>query len=278
MANIDFGTTPKKVDEKTLRKKENFKEFLKQMQDSTQNYTQIQETAGAETRKKMEKEEKGFRIPILVSKFDDMLEYGGVTQGENILIMGDVGSGKTTFCLHSLFKGALQGEKGIFLSFVSSEAKIKEHMESSFNWEKKCENVKIMIKNPNEFVNEYRKGKRDFLNSLGITPDVKRVCIDSITELEMLLGNEYLLFLREVFDEFSQSRAVNYFIVEKTKKAFSFEEHMADGVIVLSSKPETEEFGLQILKMESSPHIKHEVLFQITHEGIEIYIPTGMFH
>ena len=68
-----------------------------------------------------------------VPGFDELIEKGGMPKGISILVSGGPGSGKTTFCLHTLNYGASNGEKCIYLSFEESSERLKGHMKN-FGW------------------------------------------------------------------------------------------------------------------------------------------------
>jgi ABC-type siderophore export system fused ATPase/permease subunit len=56
-------------------------------------------------------------LPVNVDKFDNLLADGGIERGLTILISGGAGTGKTTFCMQSLYYSALAGQKGVYISF-----------------------------------------------------------------------------------------------------------------------------------------------------------------
>ena len=67
-------------------------------------------------------------MPVRVDKFDLLLSDRGLEKGTVTLISGGTGTGKTTFCMQSLYHGALAGEKGVFISFEEDLEMIMEHM------------------------------------------------------------------------------------------------------------------------------------------------------
>ena len=67
-----------------------------------------------------------------ISGFDELFE-DGIPQGSNILVAGGAGSGKTIFCLQTLWYHILRGEKCFYMSFEESEKRLLEHMDD-FGW------------------------------------------------------------------------------------------------------------------------------------------------
>ena len=60
--------------------------------------------------------------------FDALLDQG-IPKGTSVLIAGGTGTGKTIFCLQTLFNVAQNGEKCLYLSFEESEERLKKHMD-----------------------------------------------------------------------------------------------------------------------------------------------------
>jgi len=54
------------------------------------------------------------RMPTGIPGLDNMME-GGLPKPSLILLAGDAGAGKTTFCTQFLCKGADLGERGLYL-------------------------------------------------------------------------------------------------------------------------------------------------------------------
>ena len=59
------------------------------------------------------------RVATGIQGFDSLVE-GGLPKGSNILLTGAPGTGKTIFGLHYLYNGAMNGEKGVYISLDSS--------------------------------------------------------------------------------------------------------------------------------------------------------------
>src|SRR5271157_929919 len=68
--------------------------------------------------------EKGGRVPTGIDGFDQLVE-GGIPRGSNVLVTGLPGTGKTIFGLNFLYKGALLGENGLYISIDSSSERLK---------------------------------------------------------------------------------------------------------------------------------------------------------
>lgn len=73
------------------------------------------------------------RVATGISGFDDLVE-GGFPEGTNILLTGVPGAGKTMFGLEYLYRGALKGEAGIYISTDSSLPMIRQQAKR-FGWD-----------------------------------------------------------------------------------------------------------------------------------------------
>ena len=79
-----------------------------------------------------------------IEGFDKLMEKG-IPRSASILVAGGAGSGKTIFCMQTLFNAAKKGEKCLYLSFEESEERLKEHM-TDFGWEWKKLEEKGLLK------------------------------------------------------------------------------------------------------------------------------------
>jgi len=86
------------------------------------------------------------RITTGVPGFDELVE-GGLPKGSVILLSGSPGTGKTIFCLETLYRGCELGEYGIFLSFEQSDQDILSQVDG-FSWDlkKHLKSGKLIVK------------------------------------------------------------------------------------------------------------------------------------
>ena len=81
--------------------------------------------------KKAQKAEEFVKTGIV--GFDALLDQG-IPLGTSVLVAGGTGTGKTIFCLQTLFNAAKNGKKCLYLSFEESEQRLKKHLDD-FKWE-----------------------------------------------------------------------------------------------------------------------------------------------
>lgn len=73
-------------------------------------------------------------VPSGIPGLDALLQ-GGFPQGRSILLYGGPGSGKTTFCVQYLYRGAVDyGEPGVFVTLNETPDEIKSNM-ANFGWD-----------------------------------------------------------------------------------------------------------------------------------------------
>ncbi len=64
----------------------------------------------------------------------DNLMCGGIPKGSSVLVTGTCGTGKSILSLQYIYRGALAGEPGIYVSFEETEDKLIEHGKQ-FGWD-----------------------------------------------------------------------------------------------------------------------------------------------
>ncbi len=230
-------------------------------------------------------------LPALVDKFDLLLSDKGLERGTITLISGGAGTGKTTFCMQSLYHGALRGEKGVYISFEEDPEMIMEHMMKNYGWdfyklEKKglvalikIDPVKAARLVEGTIAKETGKIAIEIPKiTLPIKPD--RIAADSLSALSIAFKNEenYRKYVKELFDMLSGFNSVNYVLseTEQNPRVFSrtgVEEFLADGVVVLYNLRVggKRQNALEILKMRAGKHLKKMVPYKLSKNGIEVF-------
>lgn len=229
-------------------------------------------------------------LPSKVSCLDDFIARKGFERGSTILISGGAGTGKTTFALQSIYNGAVNGERGIYISFEEQPEKIKLHMKENFGWDfdelERKGLVSILKVNPLEIARSLEESKLGREGGLMVKlkqielpfyPD--RICLDSLSALSISFEKQesYRVYLRDIFEALEKSNAVSFVLseTEQDPKVYSrtgVEEFLADGVIVLYNinKNGKRLNALEILKLRSSKHKKDIIFYAITPRGIEL--------
>ena len=236
-------------------------------------------------------------LPTRVSNFDKLVKDGGLERGSTALVTGGCGTGKTTFCMQSIYNGALAGEKGIFISFEEEPHKIKKHMVKNYGWDidalERQGLVAVVKFDPTKIARSVEGRLAEKTGSLRIkfrkmelpfVPD--RITIDSLSALSIGFEAEenYRKYLRELFETLEYNNSVNLDIgeTEQAPRLYSrtgVEEFLADAVVVLYNMKveKRRENALEILKMRSCAHEKRMVPYKFGPKGIEISYASGNY-
>jgi len=236
-------------------------------------------------------------LPTRVGKFDDLIQTSGLERGSTILISGGAGTGKTTFCLQSIYNGAMKGEKGIYISLEEEPTKIKAHMLRNFGWDfdklEKEKKVAIIKFDPMEIARSVEAtimGSKEELVidfkefSLPFKPD--RIVIDSLSALAIVFGSteKYRIYLKHLFEKLEENDSINFILSETDQNPMRYaksgvEEFLADGVIVLYNIQikNKRQNALEILKLRSSKHEKKIIPYEISDNGFDIHPDQDIF-
>lgn len=219
------------------------------------------------------------RVSTGIKGFDEMLG-GGFPKKHNVLIAGGPGTGKTSFCMEYLYRGAMKGENGAFITLEEPPEKIIGDTASSFDWAEFPKFLKDGTLSVASCETYNFQNLMDLLQSKVTQHNVKRVAIDSLTMLSIFFTEEHIL--RKNFAEMlrflsgmdcTAMLTVERPFMDRDRMIFSFEEFVADSVIVLYNLPRRNERvrALEVLKMRGSAHSKNIYPFEITRDGLVVY-------
>lgn len=223
----------------------------------------------------------------------DKLIGGGYPCGTNILVCGSSGTGKTIFCTQFLIAGITQeNEPGIFITLEERKPDLQEEM-LSLGWDlaRHQKNKELIIVDAASQVgvhkNEYKIGEGFDIDALVLdihraatSIGAKRLVLDSIPALKLKL-HEYGEFRRALFRLNSLLSEVGLTSLMTTESSdperlsrYGIEEFLARGIVVLSLEEEVSDLKrfLRVRKMRGTTHSLRNIPFEITDEGIVLYI------
>ncbi|ACJ17269.1 ATPase [Thermococcus onnurineus NA1] len=238
------------------------------------------------------------RVKSGIPGFDDLIE-GGFPVGTTVLVTGPTGSGKTTFGVQFVYKGAeLYNEPGVIVTLEERAQDLRREMRA-FGWdleryerERKIaivDGVSAVVGLPSEeqYVLEGNLNAEDFLRYIYRVVksiNAKRLVIDSIPSIAFRLKEEsrireVLLQLNTILLEMGVTSILTTEAPDPSRgriSRYGMEEYIARGVILLDFVEKEVELKryLLIRKMRETKHSMKKYPFEINEEGIVVY-PSG---
>ncbi|MBS3124857.1 AAA family ATPase [Candidatus Woesearchaeota archaeon] len=230
----------------------------------------------------------------------DELFMNGIPRGSSILTIGGPGSGKTIFCLQTLYHAAKAGERVFYITLEETPETLRKHMKD-FGWDiaplEKSGHFMIRKFTPMDITRQIdammERIKGELLidiRPMVIPSDYKpdRVAIDSLSAVaSALYGKEesYRIYIEQLFNIFKEIGATTFLISESNDPGVKLsssgsEEFLADGVFIFYNlrQGNVRESAFEILKMRGSGFKKKIVPFQIkTGQGIVVYPEQEVF-
>ena len=236
-----------------------------------------------------------------VPGFDDLIDEGGIPKGANVLISGGPGTGKTIFCLQTLYNATRNGHKCLYITFEESPERLKKHMRQ-FGWKIDTveENNLFVIKRLDPFsiarsveallakaAGQLPMGMKGMPKVIpdGFNPYM--IAMDSISALESAFTGKpesYRIYIEQLFRLFEIAGAMTFLITEteEAPKRYSrtgVEEFLADGVFVFyyGKVRDIRLRAIEILKLRGAKHVNKIVPLHITNKGLEVFPGERIF-
>ncbi len=224
------------------------------------------------------------RAPSGIAGFDELIE-GGFLPSAIIYLLGEPGTGKTTFAMQFLMEGARRGEKGIYFSAVGESESSALRAMSNFEFfdEKYFKDGTLKFVDLSGALSErYPEGEQGKALSGVIMMMVdevarvspKRIVVDSITPLSLKTEDEYTYrrSLYEIFLTVKAWNAISIIIGEVRESEIGPEQYLADAIIRLGYHLRGTDTvkTLKITKMRGTAHDTKTHLLVLTKEGAQI--------
>lgn len=220
------------------------------------------------------------RVKTGIKGLDKMLG-GGIPRRHSLLIAGGPGTGKTMLAFEFLYRGAKDGEKGVFITLEETPERIIENAQATYpGWK----DLDKLIKDERLVVTKAEKWNFDHLvdlvQSYVTQHGAKRVVIDSSTLLKMYFPTklEFRRKLYELMDFLSHIDCTMMLTAElrtsdRTTMRHGVEQFVSDGIIVLYNleKEEKRVRALEIIKMRGTDHAREVAPLRMGPDGMEIF-------
>ncbi len=225
----------------------------------------------------------GDRTKVGIQGMDELL-YGGIPQGNLVVLSGDPGSGKTIFSLSFLVKGIEDyNEPGLFVSLEESlEEILTLGTEFGYSLEKHLDEKKLKIVTVELY--DFDKLKNAIEDAI-ISIKAKRVVIDPGVVFRLFFEKELdarknILSLAKMLKRMGCTTLItNEINLDQTRSLFGLEEYVADGAILLYHTKVGNKFvrSVGILKMRGTRISEKLHPVQIDKTGVRVLPKQEMF-
>lgn len=219
------------------------------------------------------------RLKTGIAKFDALLGEG-IPRGSSLLVAGVAGTGKTILLMEFVYRGALNGEKGIVFTFEETEERLRASARG-LGWQLDREIERgmveiVFIPQPDIMVERHLLMMRERIESFG----ARRVAVDSVSVFlhkvkDAQISREKTFQLASVVQNV---QAVGLFATDipygsSQISRFGVEETVVDGVVLLSAT----ERGLErqryveVYKLRNTAHLKGRHNLSIGPGGLAIF-------
>ncbi|MBN3037008.1 MAG: AAA family ATPase [Candidatus Diapherotrites archaeon] len=245
------------------------------------------------------------RVKSGIDGLDELIE-GGFPKGRTVLVSGGCGTGKSIFGLQFLYKGALAGEAGVYVTLDERPEIIREDM-MRFGWDlRSLEDAgKLIILDLTSTKLGVPSEERYAMNAPALDLDrlilkimqtaseigAKRIVVDSIPALGFHLKDEnearnMILKLTYMIRKSSLTAVLVSEVPEQSPGSgpmkfskYGVEEYVADAVILLHYLGIGSEGSrtLYIRKMRGTKHAEDIIPLKITDAGMKLTNPEEAF-
>lgn len=219
----------------------------------------------------------------------DSMLYGGIPEGNQVLLAGGPGSGKTLLALEYLYRNALERHPGVFLALDEDSKSILNNVKSTFPKFSELDSLmssKMLTLESIDLTKKEQKGTYEFsdvlqkITELVSAQKATRVAIDSISMLSILTNDQigYRKSMLSLSYALKDMGVTSLLLVdanspEKNALEYAPEYYIFDGIICMyqSSDQEKRLHTMKVLKMRGSKHSFITTPYEITEEGFKVF-------
>lgn len=211
----------------------------------------------------------------------DRIVGGGFPAGGMITVSGPCGSGKTLFAMEYLIRGALAGQKGVFISTSHRPEKLLTFVPKlDYADEKLFEGGKLVMKHIDDLGSGERDdGKITKAEAKAIVDDIaaaineakaSRFVLDAINplllEMEGWVARSFLLALSNLLFE----KKCTGVLISEGESMDTLEHSVSDGIVRLGTAVRRGDNYrvLEVVKMSGAAHSRAKYVMDMTSEGM----------
>ena len=230
------------------------------------------------------------RAQMGITGLDEMLS-GGLIRGSVAAIIGQYGTGKTSFAVHFALEGLQKGESVLYIALEERRERLLQYMSAyGVDIKKSIDSRKLLVINldPSDF-NLAIQGVKNEIPALIKKTQADRFIIDPISLFEDLFDDdatrrrELMRFLETLRD---MTNCTFLFTSETNRtdplsSRYNLIEYLSDTVISLryvrSVEASEVHLAVEVIKMRLSSHFREAKPFELKSGMIEVYIDANVF-
>jgi len=217
-----------------------------------------------------------------IAGLDEIL-LGGLPAGRTTLVRGGPGTGKTVLGVEFVYRGALEGEPGVYLSFEESAATLRQNAHAlDWDLEPLEQDGQLVLINPDLPTKFLKTGEFDIGGLLAILDGqikqigAKRIVIDASDVLLRLFRSEedredQLFILYHWLANRPQTSLLTLKIAGEQRDTYNRHEYMADCVLNIDNRVEGQiaTRRLRVIKYRGSGFLSNEFPCLIARGGMQ---------
>ena len=231
------------------------------------------------------------RVKTNIDGLDDML-YGGIPEGNQIIVAGGPGTGKSLMSFEFLYRKAKEGVNSAFIALEEKPDMLIRNVKSAFDFEdldKLIKSEKLIIggeSTATRLAAEGNSGSYSFgtvvsdMESIIKSNNAKCVVIDSLSLLKLIFedNTEYRRSIVSLLADLRRMGVTSIVTVEMEQSdrdslKFGTEFFVFDGIIIFYEMGEENKRMLtsEIVKMRGTDHSWALVPYEISRDGFKFY-------
>jgi circadian clock protein KaiC len=214
-----------------------------------------------------------------IPKLDDLLG-GGIPRGTTLLVAGVSGTGKTLLLLETIYRGALAGERGLFVS-LEEPRDVLLASARGFGWDLDAQIARGLVELLFVPQTDIRvEAHLALIEEMAVARDIRRLAIDSVSVLlykvdRPQLARDRIFQLTSLIHDLGAVGFLATDIPYGTKQIsrLGVEETVVDGVVLLTSSEEGLERQryVEIYKLRNGNHLRGRHAMVIGPTGLAVF-------